>query len=67
MADQILPEKGPNRRPDQTPTQKAHLEKLVTHYAKLTDVAPERVRRWISVMVLLGALDRSRSQTHSSC
>lgn len=60
MADQILPEKGPNRRPDQTPTQKAHLEKLVTHYAKLTDVAPERVRRWISVMVLLGALDRSR-------
>jgi hypothetical protein len=60
MADQILPEKGPNRRPDQTPTRKAHLEKLVAHYAQLTGVAPGRVRRWISVMVLLGALDRSR-------
>lgn len=60
MADQILPEKGPNRRPDQTPTRKTHLEKLVAHYAQLTGVAPGRVRRWISVMVLLGALDRSR-------
>ncbi|HEU5106370.1 MAG TPA: nucleotidyl transferase AbiEii/AbiGii toxin family protein [Solirubrobacterales bacterium] len=60
MVDQILPEKGANRRPEQTPTRKAHLEKLVAHYAQLTGVAPGRVRRWISVMVLLGALDRSR-------
>lgn len=60
MSQQILPEKGPNRRPDQTPTQKAHLERLVAHYAQLTGLAPVRVRRWISVMVLLGALDRSR-------
>lgn len=60
MSEQILPEKGPNRRPDQTPTQKAHLERLVAHYAQLTGLAPVRVRRWISVMVLLGALDRSR-------
>lgn len=60
MSEQVLPERGPNRRPDQTPTQKAHLERLVAHYATLTGLAPARVRRWISVMVLLGALDRSR-------
>lgn len=60
MSDRILPDRGQNRRPDQTPTQKAHLERLVAHYARLTGLAPVRVRRWISVMVLLGALDRSR-------
>lgn len=60
MREQILPPHGPNRRPDQTPKQKAHLEKLAGHYAELTGLAPARVRRWISVMVLLGALDRSR-------
>lgn len=60
MSEQVLPDRGPNRRPDQTPTQKAHLERLVAHYAQLTGLAPARVRRWISVMVLLGALDRSR-------
>jgi hypothetical protein len=60
MSKQILPESGPNRRPDQTPIQKAHLERLVAHYARQAGVAPGRVRRWISVMVLLGALDRSR-------
>jgi hypothetical protein len=60
MSARILPDRGQNRRPDQTPTQKAHLERLVAHYARLTGLAPVRVRRWISVMVLLGALDRSR-------
>jgi hypothetical protein len=60
MSERILPERGPNQRPDQTPIRKAHLERLVDHYARLTGVAPGRVRRWISVMVLLGALDRSR-------
>jgi hypothetical protein len=60
VSEQVLPESGPNRRPDETPVQKAHLERLVAHYARLTGVAPGRVRRWISVMVLLGALDRSR-------
>lgn len=60
MSGRILPDRGQNRRPDQTPTQKAHLERLVAHYARLTGLAPVRVRRWISVMVLLGALDRSR-------
>ncbi len=60
MTEQILPERGPNRRPERAPVQKAHLEQLVAHYGKLTGVAPARVRRWVSVMVLLGALDRVR-------
>lgn len=60
MSQQILPGRGPNRRPEETPVQKAHLERLVGHYAKLTGIAPARVRRWLSVMVLLGALDRVR-------
>jgi hypothetical protein len=54
----ILPERGPNRRPDGPPGAKGHLERLIQHYADLTGVAPDRVRRWVSVMVLLGALDR---------
>ena len=60
MSDQVLPDRGQNRRPRETPVQKAHLERLVAHYGKLTGVAPGRVRRWLSVMVLLGALDRVR-------
>lgn len=60
MSEQVLPEQGPNRRPDETPKQINHLEKLVAHYAELAGLAPARVRRWISMMVLLGALDRSR-------
>lgn len=60
MSDHVPPKKGPNRRPDQTPTRKAHLERLIAHYAELSGLAPVRVRRWVSVMVLLGALDRSR-------
>lgn len=60
MSEQILPERGLNRRPERQPTQKAHLERLVAHYGKLSGIAPARVRRWLSVMVLLGALDRVR-------
>lgn len=56
----MLPKRGPNRRPERTPIQKAHLERLVAHYGKLSGVAPARVRRWLSIMVLLGALDRVR-------
>jgi|SRR5829696_1885747 len=58
MSGQVLPERGPNRRPERAPTQKAHLERLVAHYGRSTGIAPGRVRRWLSVMVLLGALDR---------
>jgi hypothetical protein len=60
LSEQILPERGPNRRPERAPVQKAHLERLVAHYGMLSGVAPSRVRRWLSVMVLLGALDRVR-------
>lgn len=60
MSNRILPEDGPNRRPAQIPIQKAHLERLVAHYGSLTGIAPERIRRWLSVMILLGALDRGR-------
>ena len=55
MSGQVLPDRGPNRRPPEMPTQKAHLERLVAHYGSSTGVAPGRVRRWLSVMVLLGA------------
>lgn len=58
MSAPILPERGPNRRPDGPPAARGHLERLIGHYAELTGVAPDRVRRWVSVMVLLGALDR---------
>lgn len=53
MSAPILPKRGPNRRPDGPPTARGHLERLIGHYAELTGVAPDRVRRWVSVMVLL--------------
>lgn len=58
MSAPILPEQGPYRRPDGPPAARSHLERLIGHYAGLTGVAPDRIRRWVSVMVLLGALDR---------
>lgn len=60
MREQVLPKRGPHRRPEGVPIQKAHLERLVAHYGKLSGIAPARVRHWLSVMVLLGALDRVR-------
>jgi Nucleotidyl transferase AbiEii toxin, Type IV TA system len=59
MRERVLPASGPNRRPDRPPG-KPHLERLILHYAELTGTAPARVRRAVSVMVLLGALDRVR-------
>ncbi len=58
MTPSVLPDHGPNRRPDGPPAGRSHLERLIQHYAGLTGVAPDRVRRWVSVMVLLGALER---------
>jgi hypothetical protein len=60
LSEQILPAQGPHRRPERAPLRKPHLESLIAHYAQLTGVAPARVRHWLSVMVLLGALDRLR-------
>jgi Nucleotidyl transferase AbiEii toxin, Type IV TA system len=62
VTEQILPNHGPGRRPDGPPSQSRHLEQLVSHYGRSTGVAPERVRRWVSVMVLLGALGRVGEQ-----
>lgn len=39
---------------------KGHLEQLITRHSTETGVAADRVRRWVSTMVLLGALDRQR-------
>lgn len=60
MSERVLPARGPNRRAERAPVRKAHLERLVAHYGKLSAVAPARVRRWLSIMVLLGSLDRAR-------
>lgn len=46
---------------DRFPT-KSHLERLVTQHAKDTGIAVVRLRRWISTMALLGALDTARDE-----
>lgn len=38
---------------------KGHLERLITRYSQEQDITADRVRRWVSTMVLLGALERS--------
>jgi hypothetical protein len=48
------------RRPKRAPTQRSHLERLVDAWARERGLAPVRVRRWISSLALLGALDRVR-------
>lgn len=40
------------------PTNRSHLEKLISEVAKRDGVAPARLRRWISQMVIAGALAR---------
>lgn len=60
--NRVLPDHGPGRRPDVRPTQQNHLERLINKYGELTNVPPPRVRRWISTMVLLGALERVSEQ-----
>lgn len=37
---------------------KGHLEQLIGRYSRDTGIAADRVRRWVSTMALLGALDR---------
>lgn len=44
--------------PKRTPSQISHLNRLLENYGRDTGVAPSRVRRWITTMVMLGALDR---------
>lgn len=47
--------------PKRTPSRHSHLERLLGDYVKARGVAPDRMRRWISTMTLIGALDRVRA------
>lgn len=47
----------PPRRP---PSQRNHLEQLISRYGQAHGIAPNRVRRWLTMMVMIGALDRAR-------
>ena len=44
--------------PRRTPSQVSHLERLLDSYGRATGIAPNRVRRWMTMMVMIGALDR---------
>ncbi len=46
------------RPPKRTPSQVGHLERLLESYGRAKGIAPNRVRRWMTMMVMIGALDR---------
>lgn len=46
------------RPPKRTPSQVSHLERLLQSYGRAVGVAPNRLRRWLTMMVMIGALDR---------
>ncbi len=46
------------RPPRRTPSQVGHLERLLQSYGRATGMAPNRLRRWMTMMVMIGALDR---------
>jgi hypothetical protein len=48
--------------PDRRRPGKGHLEKLIGRYSRDTGIAADRVRRWVSTMALLGALDRDQTE-----
>jgi hypothetical protein len=48
--------------PKRPPSRHSHLERLLGDYSKAHGVAPDRMRRWISTMTLIGALDRVRDE-----
>lgn len=48
------------RRPRSQPTRVSRLEQILSSYAQATGVAPNRVRRWVTMMVMIGALDREQ-------
>jgi hypothetical protein len=48
------------RPPKRPPTQRGHLERLVNEYSRSRGIAVARVRRRLSVITLIGALDRVR-------
>ncbi|MGH2832325.1 MAG: nucleotidyl transferase AbiEii/AbiGii toxin family protein, partial [Solirubrobacteraceae bacterium] len=46
------------KTPKRSPSRHSHLQKLLDEYSKTHGVAPERLRRWMSMITLIGALDR---------
>jgi hypothetical protein len=48
--------------PKRPPTQRGHLERLVNEYGRSRGIAAGRVRRRLSVLTLIGALDRVRDK-----
>lgn len=46
------------RPPRRMPSHANHLERLLESYGRATGVAPNRLRRWMTMMVMIGALDR---------
>lgn len=49
------------KTPKRAPSRHSHLERLLGDYSKAHGIAPDRMRRWISTMTLIGALDRVRT------
>jgi hypothetical protein len=54
----VSPQFQPPRR---RPTQRGHLERLVGDYGHTYGIAPERARRWLSLVSFAGALDAVRA------
>lgn len=52
------------RPPKRMPSQVNHLERLLQSYGRATGVAPNRLRRWMTMMVMIGALDRVQADPH---
>ena len=48
------------KAPKRPPSRHSHLERLLGDYSKAHGVAPDRTRRWISMMTLIGTLERVR-------
>lgn len=46
--------------PKRSPKQRGHLERLVNQYGRSRGIAVDRIRRRLSVLTLIGALDRVR-------
>jgi hypothetical protein len=43
--------------PRRVPSRRSHLDRLVDDYGRARGIAPDRIRRWISVISFIGALD----------
>ncbi len=50
--------------PGRAPGNRSHLERLVRTMSQEQGVAADRMRRWVSTMVLLGALERMSDDEH---